>query len=453
MQFTDDTADALNKRDIYSVSRLNREVRTVLESGFPLLWIEAELSNFARPTSGHWYFTLKDEAAQVKAAMFRNKNMLVRLTPKEGMQVLVRARISLYEARGDYQLIVEHMEEAGEGELRRRFEALKQKLASEGLFDADQKQALPEHIRRVGIVTSSSGAAIHDIITTLQRRFPMETIILYPTAVQGKGAEQEIAAAIKIANQRNEVDVLIVGRGGGSLEDLWAFNEEVVARAIYASTIPVVSAVGHEVDFTIADFVADVRAATPTAAAELVSSDRYQWLHKLQQLQQRLGYLMQQQLRQGQQQLHWVRQRLKHPGERVQQMMLRLDELEQRRQLALQHALQHRQNQLHTLQARLQQHNPLRHVQRLLQQNQNFSQRIQSSMQYTLKNRQQQLQHLMHTLDAVSPLNTLKRGYAIVTTETQQVVRRAQDTQVGQTVTTRLAEGHLRATITEIHDD
>jgi len=231
---TDTSANISNSRDIYTVSRLNREVRTVLETGFPLLWIEAELSNFVRPASGHWYFSLKDEAAQVKCAMFKNRNQLVKVLPANGKQVLVRARIGLYEPRGDYQLIIEHMEEAGDGALRRQFELLKNKLATEGLFDTAHKKNIPETVTRVGIVTSATGAAIHDILTTLQRRFPMHKTIVYPVPVQGKGASNKIAAAITKANERKEIDVLIIARGGGALEDLWEFNEEVVARALPA---------------------------------------------------------------------------------------------------------------------------------------------------------------------------------------------------------------------------
>ena len=321
--------DTSKSRDIYSISRLNREVRTLLETGFPLLWIEAELSNFARPASGHWYFSLKDEAAQVKCAMFKNRNQLVKVLPANGKQVLVRARIGLYEPRGDYQIIIEHMEEAGDGALRRQFEILKNKLAEEGLFDTTHKNTIPRTITRVGIVTSPSGAAVHDILTTLQRRFPMQ-IIIYPTPVQGKGACKKIATAINKANARQEVDVLLVARGGGALEDLWEFNEEIVARAIYESKIPVVTGVGHEVDFTIADFVADQRAATPTAAAELISPDRYQQLQKLTSYQSRLIGLIEKNLQQKQQQVDWLSKRIRHPKERLQILKQKVNQLNQR---------------------------------------------------------------------------------------------------------------------------
>ena len=264
-------------RLIFSVSELNRTVSQLFETQFPLLWVEGEISNFARPASGHWYLTLKDRQAQVRCAMFRNSNLRVNFTPANGSQVLVRCRVSLFEGRGDYQLIVEHMEEAGFGALQRQFDELKQKLANEGLFSPQQKKPLPTSINHIGIVTSPTGAAINDILSVLQRRFPSIKVTIFPTAVQGEQAAAQIVQAIANANRYTlndrTCDALIVGRGGGSLEDLWPFNEEIVARAIAASTIPIVSAVGHEIDFTIADFVADLRAATPSAAAELLSPD------------------------------------------------------------------------------------------------------------------------------------------------------------------------------------
>src|SRR5512139_1087653 len=261
-------------REIYTISRLNREARALLEGHFPLMWIEGEISNLSRPASGHLYFSLKDPFAQVRCAMFRMRGMHLTFRPADGMHVLVRARLSLYEPRGDYQLIVEHMEEVGDGALRRAFEQLKQRLLAEGLFESGRKRALPALPRCIGVITSPTGAAIHDILTVLHRRFPAIPVIVYPVPVQGAGAAEQIATMIHRASERGDCDVLIVGRGGGSLEDLWPFNEEVVARAIYTSAIPVVSAVGHEIDFTIADFVADLRAPTPSAAAEMVSGVR-----------------------------------------------------------------------------------------------------------------------------------------------------------------------------------
>src|SRR5215831_13461874 len=324
-------------RDVYSVSRLNKEVRLLLESGMPLLWLEGELSNFAAPASGHWYFSLKDSAAQVRCAMWRQRNSAVRFRPKDGVAVLVRARVGLYEPRGEYQLIVEHMEEAGEGALKREFEKLKAKLAAEGLFAAERKRPLPAVPRRIGVVTSPTGAAIHDILRVLRARFPVAGVLVYPTAVQGAAAVPEIVRAIEAASRRQECDVLIVARGGGSLEDLWCFNDERVARAIVACQIPTVSGVGHEVDVTIADFVADLRAPTPSAAALAATPDKAAWLESLALMATRLGGAMRRYLRAQLLSLAALTQRMQisHPGARLLQHAQRLDDLEQRLRLAL----------------------------------------------------------------------------------------------------------------------
>jgi len=449
---TDAPSKMLKSRDIYTISRLNREVRTLLETGFPLLWIEAELSNFARPASGHWYFSLKDEAAQVKCAMFKNRNQLVKVLPANGKQVLVRARIGLYEPRGDYQIIIEHMEEAGDGALRRQFEFLKDKLAKDGLFDSAHKKNIPETVTRVGIVTSPSGAAVHDILTTLERRFPMQTII-YPTPVQGKGACNKIAAAINKANERQEVDVLLVARGGGALEDLWEFNEEVVARAIYDSVIPVVTGVGHEVDFTIADFVADQRAATPTAAAELISLDRYQQLQKLTSYESRLIGLIEKNLQQKQQQVDWLSKRIRHPNEQLQILKQRVKQLNQRNIRSLESTLSDARYKLELLNARVMRHEPSQRIQQLILRYKNINQRFQRVSSQIIVNKRQKLSHLIHTLDALSPLHTLKRGYAIVKDENNNIVSQTKNIKLGHKVKTELDQGHFISTITDIHND
>lgn len=440
-------------RDIYTVSRLNREVRTILETAFPLLWIEAELSNFARPASGHWYFSLKDEAAQVKCAMFKNRNQLVKVLPANGKQVLVRARIGLYEPRGDYQLIIEHMEEAGDGALRRQFDLLKNKLADEGLFDSAHKILIPDTATRVGIITSPSGAAVHDVLTTLKRRFPMQSTIVYPTPVQGKGACNKIAEAINKANMRNEVDVLILTRGGGSLEDLWEFNEEIVARAIFNSKIPIVSAVGHEVDFTISDFVADQRAATPTAAAELISPDRLQQLQKIQSIESRFAYLTQQNIQQKQQKVDWLSKRLRHPKEQLQILKLKLNELSKRNIDAMQHSMSDSRSHIKLINAKIQQHSPAQRVQRLGLEFSNINRRFQNTTNKLISIRKEKLQQLVHTLDAVSPLHTLKRGYAIIKNSDNNIVRNVSEVKKNQVIRTDLAKGHIFSTITEVNDE
>ncbi|MCU7921893.1 MAG: exodeoxyribonuclease VII large subunit, partial [Candidatus Thiodiazotropha sp. (ex Dulcina madagascariensis)] len=278
-----------SQREIYSVSRLVRETRAILEGSFPLIWVSGELSNLAQPASGHIYFSLKDEAAQVRCAMFRMKRQLLRFRPENGQQVTIRARVSLYEARGEFQLIVEQMEPAGEGALRLAFEQLKHKLATEGLFDSETKKPLPSPPNQLGIITSPTGAAVRDLLTVLRRRFPALPVIIYPVQVQGEDAPRQIIRMLQLANQRQECDLLILSRGGGSLEDLQAFNDEGLARAIHASQIPLVTGIGHEIDFTIADFVADRRAPTPSAAAELVSPDQQEWYQRVTQLARRLS--------------------------------------------------------------------------------------------------------------------------------------------------------------------
>lgn len=308
----DSLALELPARRVLSVSQLNREARALLEGGFPLIWVEGEISNLSRPVSGHVYFSLKDAAAQVRCTLFRNRATLLRFKPQDGLHVLMRARVSLYEARGDFQLIVEHMEEAGHGALQRAFEELKQKLAKQGLFDAAHKNLLPAVPRRIGVVTSPSGAAIRDILSVIRRRHAAVRVIIYPVPVQGEGSAEKIAAMIRLAAARAECDVLIVARGGGSLEDLWAFNEEIVARAIYACDIPVVSGVGHEIDFTIADFVADVRAPTPTGAAELVTPDSEAWLRNLRDTHRRLTQALARTLSGLHELVTWCGERLEH---------------------------------------------------------------------------------------------------------------------------------------------
>ncbi len=438
------------QRDIYTVSRLNREARAVLEGNFPLLWVEGELSNLARPRSGHLYFTLKDEFAQVRCAMFRMRAMHLGFTPRDGAQVLARVRVGLYENRGDFQLVVEHMEEAGDGALRRAFDALKQRLQQEGLFAEEHKQPLPPLPHTIGVVTSPSGAAIRDILTVLRRRFPAIRVVIYPVAVQGEGAAQEIAEAIRLAGERRECDVLIVGRGGGSLEDLWAFNEETVARAIHDSPLPVVSAVGHEVDVSIADFAADVRAPTPSAAAELLSPDSQQWQIRIDALQYRLHQATRRRLQQAGRQLEGLGRRLRHPGRRLQQIAQRLDELEWRLSNARRHQLQGRQARLNQLSARLQRHAPQALLQRLQHRHQTLQERLQHAMQERLQQNRSELGLLGRTLNAVSPLATLQRGYAIVTREADgALVEQSNQVETGTQVRARLAQGELLCRVEE----
>jgi exodeoxyribonuclease VII large subunit len=392
-----------------SVSQLNRQAKALLESGLARLWVQGEISNLVRPASGHLYFRLKDESAQIAAAFFRNRQRGPTISFKNGDHVLAFGQVSLYEARGDYQLIVEQIEPAGEGVLKRRYEALKKKLADEGLFDEDRKQAIPELPRRIGVVTSPSGAAIRDILTILGRRFPAVPVVIYPSAVQGDAAAPELVAALQSAVNRDECDVIILTRGGGSLEDLWAFNDEQLARSIAASPIPVVSAVGHEIDFTIADFVADVRAPTPSAAAEMVVPDREEWLRSLDALLARTARQGRRTLEDRGQALDWLQRRLvaASPAVRAQQSISRLTRIRQRLAAAGRRAVSEPGHSLRVV---------------------------------------------ARALDAVSPLATLDRGYAIVTDAGGKALMRARDVKQGDDIRARLAEGELIATIREVID-
>lgn len=442
--------DAERDIEIYSVSALNRLAKMILEETFSLVWVEGEISNFACPSSGHMYFSLKDAQAQVRCALFRQRNRGLSFVPENGMQVRVQARVSLYEGRGEYQLIVEQIEEAGNGALQRAFDALKKKLFTEGLFDSAHKKPLPKLPTCIGVVTSPTGAAIRDIISVLKRRFPAIPVIIYPTAVQGTEAAAQIARAINKANLRAECDVIIVGRGGGSLEDLWSFNEEIVARAIYASSIPIVSAVGHEVDVTIADFVADQRAATPTAAAELISPDRAEWQHKVDQYAARLGQNMRAFLNQVNMHLMHLRKRLKHPGQYIRERSQHCDHLEQRLQTLWQAIIHRKTNALNQLISRLQQQNPAHRLKAERMLCQNLYERLKTATVHLCRNKRQQLENTSRALNAISPLNTLSRGYAIATHH-QQILKSTQNIKIGDTLLLRLSKGELDCTVNKIH--
>jgi len=443
-------------RDVYTISRLARECRAVLEGSFPLLWIEGEISNLARPSSGHMYFTLKDEAAQVRCAMFRGKNLHLRFKPDNGMHVLVRARITLYEARGDFQIVAEHMEEAGLGALQRAFEELKAKLGKEGLFEMAHKQPIPALPRRIGVITSPTGAAIRDILSVLKRRFPAIPVLIYPVPVQGEQAAAEIADMIKLADSRGDCDVLILARGGGSLEDLWAFNEEVVARAIHACETPLVSAVGHEVDFTIADFIADRRAPTPSAAAELVSPDQSDLQQQLTSLINRLGQRVGGVVKQSDQALAWLTKRLQqqHPARELQLRAQRLDELELRLKRQIRSRLDRKAHLLTRLDSNLQRHTPLQQLAQLAARQQNLQQHLYHAWERSITRKRQQLAMNSRALDSVSPLATLQRGYAIVQdTAGKKIYHDAAELTAGDKVSARLAKGSLICTVNEINKE
>jgi exodeoxyribonuclease VII large subunit len=386
------------EKKIYSVSELNQKVRSRLEGEFAAVWIEGEISNLACPSSGHAYFVLKDATAQIRCALFASRQMALHFNLENGLHVLVKGKISLYETRGEFQLIVETAEIAGSGKLHRAFEALKKKLFDEGLFDEIHKKPLFALPKTIGVITSATGAAIRDILTVLKRRFPNIPVIIYPTLVQGQQASQQIIKAIETANMHQMCDVVILARGGGSLEDLWPFNEESVARAIFASHIPIVSAIGHEIDFTIADFVADLRAPTPSAAAELITPDRAQWLLKLEQSIKHLEYLIQKMLQQHKQQVEHLKKRLRHPRENLTNRMQYLDQLEQA----------------------------------LI--------RVQSNFVQQKKLRLSALSEKMGTL---SPLKTLDRGYAILSQMNGRIVQSIKDVTIDDRLQIQLADGKL----------
>jgi exodeoxyribonuclease VII large subunit len=436
-------------RDVYTVSRLNREVRVLLERGFGSLWLEAEISNLSKPSSGHWYFTLKDAFAQVRCCMFRQRNMLCTFGARDGQKVLVRVRIGLYEPRGEYQLVVEHMEDAGLGALKRQFEELSAKLAAEGLFAPERKRPLPVLPKCVGVITSPTGAAIRDILKVLARRFPAVRVLIYPVSVQGASAAAELVAALSLAGRRRDCDVLVLARGGGSLEDLWAFNNERLARAIVASPIPVVSGVGHEIDFTIADFAADVRAPTPSAAAELIVPDAEEWLATFGRLATRLERGVRRMLSKQRERLRWLEGRAAQvsPIARLAQQAQKLDELEERMARAMRRGLERRSERLRWLSARASLAGP---TARLLDQNrrlESLEQRLVRAVNQRVRGARERLGPLARTLHAVSPLATLERGYAIVTNDQGEILRDARDAVPGTVLEARLASGRVRAKV------
>jgi exodeoxyribonuclease VII large subunit len=437
-------------RDIFTVSRLNREARAVLEGSFPLLWVEGEISNLAQPASGHLYFSLKDPAAQVRCAMFRAKRMLLRFAPVNGHHVLVRARVSLFEGRGEFQLNVEHMEPAGEGALRLELERLKQKLATAGLFDQALKRPLPVFPRQVGLVTSPTGAAIRDLLSVLRRRFPLLPVVVYPAQVQGQGAVEELIAMLDLANRRRECDVLVVARGGGSLEDLMAFNDERLARAIRASAIPVVTGVGHEIDLTIADLAADQRGATPSAAAEIISPSAAHIGQHLRALEQRLGAAQTRVVHLSRHRLQAaVRHlRLLHPAAVVERQQQGLDHRERRLVEAIGRRTAAQRARWQSFAARLATVTPQRSLERLCLLSAGLEQRLRRAMPGLLQARRERFARAVDALGALSPLATLARGYAVVRLLPDgRVLTDARDAEPGSSVEAELAKGKLRCRV------
>lgn len=436
---------APDDRKAYTPSQLNTLARTLLEDAFPLIWVEGELGNVSRPASGHLYFTLKDERAQVRCALFKPKSQWLKFAPRDGLRVLARGRLTLYEARGDYQLILDTMEEAGEGALRRAFEQLKAKLQAEGLFDAARKRTLPPFPRRIGVLTSPSGAAVRDVLSVLRRRFPLIEADVLPVPVQGDGAAAQIVRMLQAAARSGRYDALLIARGGGSLEDLWAFNDEGLARAIAASPVPVVSAVGHETDFTLADFAADLRTPTPSVAAELLVPDRADLQARLRALQRRLASAQERALRNAIQRADRTALRLhaQRPQARLDALRRRQDHLQRRLDAAW--TLRHHQSR-----ARLQRNaallrglHPQRRLERLSDRLQHLGPRPQAAVARALQRHALRLQGLARSLEAVNPLATVARGYAILQRDDGRIVRSVHDARPGERLSARLPDGVL----------
>ncbi len=437
-----------NKAPVLSVSQLNQRARQLLEDIFAQVVVEGEISNLARPASGHLYFTLKDSNAQVRCAFFRHNAVRCRQQLSNGVMVKATGKVSLYEGRGDFQLIIEQIEAAGEGALRAAYEALKLKLQNEGLFASVRKQKLPTFPQRIAVVTSPTGAVIRDIISVFERRAPQVQLVLVPTSVQGKEATEQIINALQLA-ERGNFDAIILARGGGSLEDLWCFNEESLARIIANCQTPIVSAIGHETDISISDFVADVRAPTPTAAAELLAPERIALLERIAFLQQQLLRRMQQQIYARQQGVNAFQARLRHPRERLEQITLRLDELSHRLTLAIEQEFGSCQQQLMLAHSKLQAQHPGRELHRNQQGLQQLQQQLKRAMHELLQHKKHQTQHAMHSLNLVSPLQVLERGYSILLDQHSKVIRNSNQLQAGDKLQAKLASGSLELQVTE----
>jgi len=449
---TSDTAEQnTTTAPILTVSALNQSVSRLLEKSFALTWIAGEVSNFTRAASGHWYFTLKDDNAQVRAVMFRGRTQTVGLDIKNGDRIEARATVTLYPARGDYQLNVEAIRHAGVGNLFEAFLRLKEKLSKERLFDTDKKQPLPAFPKTIGIVTSQQAAALRDVLTTLSRRTPHIRIILYPTPVQGEGAGEKIAQAIQTASARAETDILIVCRGGGSMEDLWNFNEEIVARAIAACTIPVISGVGHETDTTITDFVADLRAPTPTGAAEMATRSRADWMSALQTLAEDLQYAMERMMANTRQNVDMASRRLISPASYTRREKIRLDAMGDQLSNARKRIVTDAKNQLAHLQTRLKNRLPdtTAHHTRL----QTIRHQMTSLVTASMANHRQQMASLQAQLELLSPERTLERGYAIITNRKGRVIRSPLELPIKENVTIRLAQGRAQVGIASVQPE
>ena len=461
-----------NIDEIYTVSDFLSLCNKTIENNIPTCWLQGEISNLSRPASGHWYFSLKDSRGQIRCALFRLNQRNIKFNPENGLEVLVRAAPTLYEARGDFQLIIQHVEPVGVGNLQLAFEQLKTKLKDEGLFDAQHKKPLPAKVNTIGVISSSNGAVIRDIIKVLNKRYPFAEILLFDSVVQGEGSAEKLSQAVKAADQSNRCDVLILARGGGSLEDLWAFNEEVLARAIFAAKTPIISAVGHETDTTIADFVADLRAPTPSAAAMLATPDRLELLNKLNKLNNNLTRLSQQILERYQSQLQQLSLSTPNLTRQLNLFSQRLDGLNTHLNYQMKSLVSLNQSKISTLFEQLKQHSPsakISHnqqlnylaktqlkqsIQRLVIQHKNtlngLHERLEKSINNTLDWQKNKLAQHALGLDHLSPLNTLSRGYSISTMQDNQVLHSATNVKIGETMTTLLSDGKIYSQVKKI---
>jgi exodeoxyribonuclease VII large subunit len=446
----DDYSTSQRQSAVLSISELNHQAKHLLEISLSEVWIEGELASLSKPWSGHWYFNLKDDKAQVRCVMFRNANSQLKWSPQIGDKVLAKAKVSLFEARGEFQLIIGTLKPSGAGELQLAFEKLKTQLEAEGLFSPELKKPIPETPNSIGVITSATGAAVHDIISVIRRRCPLQKIYIIPTQVQGDTAAKSIAKAISTATDSGLFDVLIVGRGGGSMEDLWAFNEEITARAIANCPIPIISAVGHETDFTIADFVADYRAPTPTAAAEKVSPDQQEWIFRLDQLQARLSINISRKLELEHRHFEKISARLKHPKVSLIEIGHRLNEASRRLQLEIQDHLKQLQNRLEFLKTRLITNTPTRAIENRQQQTNQLKKELQQRMLDKLYRYELALSSTAQQLHSVSPLATLDRGFSIITNQKNKVINQISQSKKGDQITARLTDGYLECTVTDI---
>jgi len=434
------------KEIAFTVSSLNRQIQQLLEASLPWILVEGEISNLARPNSGHWYFSLKDDKSQIRCTMFKNKNNLVRFKPKEGDMVRLRAKVTFYGPRGDCQLSVESMESAGEGALQMAFERLKASLNAEGLFDSSRKKTLPKMPERVALITSSTGAVIRDIVTTFKRRFPLTELTLFPSTVQGNGSVESLIKQLHRADSNNYFDAIIIGRGGGSLEDLWSFNNEALARAIFEANTPIISAVGHETDFTICDFVADTRAATPTAAAELLSPDKNTLIERCLQQRDVLEHRIEQQIQQHQQHLDFLIKAIRHPKERLEQQDQQLNQLTQRLIQSIRLTLEKQNTNVDHLSQRLEHTSPQKTLSQHKAQLDQYQDRLRKALQQNLTNQQQLFSNIIEKLNLVSPLNILSRGYAIPT-KGKHVIRSINDVTKGDAIRVRIEDGIMECEV------